>query len=110
MPWFCSNCGYVYNLNAEREMDLSKFILRVWETRIKKEEEQIKSEDMNHCSIENWTTWYHTSQDRPSEAKLSSFHHPFSKLVLLQKWIKFTNRKEWTPPARLELSEGEGYA
>lgn len=59
----------------------------------------------NHCSIEGCTTGYHATQNRPSEEKLASFHYPFSKPELLQKWIKFTNRKEWTPTASSVICE-----
>ena len=50
----------------------------------------------NHCSIVGCTSGYKQTQEWPSTEFVSSFHYPFSKPQLLQKWITFTDRKDWT--------------
>ena len=59
----------------------------------------------NHCSIAGCKTGYKSTQDRPSKEVLASFHYPFSKPELLEKWIKFTNRRDWTPTASSVICE-----
>ena len=60
----------------------------------------------NHCAIEGCTTGYKATEDRPPELhKIATFHYPLSKPDLLEKWIKFTNRKDWTPTASSVVCE-----
>ena len=59
----------------------------------------------NHCSIEACTTGYKPTQDRLSTENLASFHYPLAKPELLQKWVKFTNRQDWTPTASSVICE-----
>ena len=49
-----------------------------------------------HQVIVGCTSGYKQTQERPSTEFVASFHYPFSKPELLQKWITFTDRKDWT--------------
>ena len=59
----------------------------------------------NHCSITGCKAGYKPTQVRPSKEVLASFHYSFSKPELREKWIKFTNRRDWTPTASSVISE-----
>ena len=50
----------------------------------------------NHHSIVRCTSCYKQTQEWPSTEFVASFHYPFSKPKLLQKWITFTDRNDWT--------------
>ena len=53
----------------------------------------------NHCSIDWCPSGYKLTQVQPSAEVVASFHYSLSKSELLQKWIKFTNWKNWTATA-----------
>ena len=59
----------------------------------------------NHCSIEGCTSGYMPTQDRPFHESLATFHFPFTKPELLEKWIKFTGRKDRKPSASSVICE-----
>ena len=50
----------------------------------------------NHHSIVGCTSGYKQTQEWPSIKLVASFHYPFSRPEFLQKWITFTDRKDWT--------------
>ena len=50
----------------------------------------------SHHSTVGYTSGYRQIQEWPSAEFVASFHYPFSKPQLLQKWITFTDRKDWT--------------
>ena len=50
----------------------------------------------NHHSIVGCTSGYKPRQEWLSTEFVASFHYPFSKPELLQKWITFTDWKDWT--------------
>lgn len=59
----------------------------------------------NHCSIEGCSSGYKPTEDRPPTESLASFHFPLAKPELLQKWVNFTNRRDWTPTASSVICE-----
>ena len=55
-----------------------------------------ENKNLNHHSIVGCTSGYKQTQEWPSIKLVASFHYPFSRPEFLQKWITFTDRKEWT--------------
>ena len=55
-----------------------------------------ENKNLNHHSIVGCTSGYKQTQELPSIKLVASFHYPFSRPEFLQKWITFTDRKDWT--------------
>ena len=55
-----------------------------------------ENKNLNHHSIVGCTSGYKQTQEWPSIKLVASFHYPFSRPEFLQKWITFTDWKDWT--------------
>ena len=62
---------------------------------------------VNKCSAPKCKTGYSSKSQEPLDKKLSTFHFPLGKdkEELNKKWIRFTNRADWTPTKNSVLCE-----
>ena len=55
-----------------------------------------ENKNLNYHSIVGCTSGYKQTQEWPSIKLVASFRYPFSRPEFLQKWITFTDWKDWT--------------